>query len=80
MILSLFVAGAGLCAGFEAWKCDSRGRRRVAGCDGGDSSWQAQYFVRVRCVDSERFVAGAGNREVVSCGRGECRCHIGIGV
>ena len=28
MILSLFVAGAGLCAGFEAWKCDSRGRRR----------------------------------------------------
>ena len=28
MILSLFVAGAGLHAGFEAWKCDSRGRRR----------------------------------------------------
>ena len=28
MILSLFVAGAGLCAGFEAWKCDSSGRRR----------------------------------------------------
>ena len=25
---SLFVAGAGLCAGFGAWKCDSRGRRR----------------------------------------------------
>ena len=25
-------------------------------------------------------MAGAGNREVVSCGRGECRCHIGIGV
>ena len=43
-------------------------------------SWQAQYFVRVRRVDAERFVAGAGNREVVSCGRGECRCHIGIGV
>ena len=37
-----------------------------------------QYFVRVRRVDAERFVAGAGNREVVSCGRGECRCHIGI--
>ena len=43
-------------------------------------SWQAQYFARVRRVDGERFVAGAGNREVVSCGRGECRCHIGIGV
>ena len=28
MILSLFVAGAGLRAGFEVWKCDSRGRRR----------------------------------------------------
>ena len=37
-------------------------------------------FVRVRPVDGERFVAGARNREVVSCGRGECRCHIGIGV
>ena len=47
---------------------------------GGDISWQAQYFVRVRRVDAERFVAGAGNREVVSCGRGECRSHIGIGV
>ena len=33
-----------------------------------------------RRVDGERFVAGAGNREVVSCGRGECRCPIGIGV
>ena len=28
MILSLFVAGAVLCAAFEVWKCDSRGRRR----------------------------------------------------
>ena len=56
------------------------GNREVARCDGGDISWQAQYFVRVRHVDAERFVAGAGNREVVSCGRGECRCHIGIGV
>ena len=25
------------------------------------------------------FVAGAANREVVSCGRGECRCDVGIG-
>ena len=58
----------------------SAGNREVAMCDGGDISWQAQYFVRVRRVDAERFVAGAGNREVVSCGRGECRCHIGIGV
>ena len=34
MILSLFVAGAGLCAGFEAWKCDSRGKRREScGCE-----------------------------------------------
>ena len=56
------------------------GNREVAMCDGGDISWQAQYFVRVRRVDAERFVAGAGNREVVSCGRGECRCRIGIGV
>ena len=52
----------------------------IARCDGGDISWQAQYFVCVRRVDAERFVAGVGNREVVSCGRGECRCHIGIGV
>ena len=44
------------------------GNREVARCDGGDISWQAQYFVRVRRVDAERFVAGAGNREVVSCG------------
>ena len=43
------------------------GNREVARCDGGDISWQAQYFVRVRHVDAERFVAGAGNREVVSC-------------
>ena len=35
-------------------------------CNRGDISWQAQYFVRVRRVDAERF--GAGNREVVSCG------------
>ena len=56
------------------------GNREVARYDGGDISWQAQDFVRVRRVDAERFVAGAGNREVVSCGRGECRCHIGIGV
>ena len=28
MILSLFAAGAVLCAGFEVWKCDFRGRRR----------------------------------------------------
>ena len=56
------------------------GNREVERCDGGDISWQAQYFVRVRRVETERFVAGAGNREVVSCGRGECRCHIGIGV
>ena len=56
------------------------GNREVARCEGGDISWQAQYFVRVRRADGERFVAGAGNREVVSCGRGECRCHIEIGV
>ena len=70
MILALFVAGAGLRAGFEAWKCDfmaGAGNREVARCEGGDISWQAQYFVRVRRVDGERFVAGAGNREVVSC-------------
>ena len=45
------------------------GNRAVARCDGGDISWQAQYFVRVRRVDAERFVAGTGSREVVSCGR-----------
>ena len=33
----------------------------------------------LRC-GSAIFVAGAGNRVVVSCGRGECRCPIGIGV
>ena len=63
---AIFVAGAG--------------NRAVARCDGGDITWQAQYFVRVRRVDAERFVAGAGNRKVVSCGRGECRCDIGIGL
>ena len=41
------------------------GNREVARCDGGDLSWQAQYFVRVRRVDAERFVAAAGNREGV---------------
>ena len=25
-------------------------------------------------------MAGAGNRKIVSCGRGECRCDIGTGV
>ena len=40
------------------------GNREVARCEGGDISWQAQYFVRVRRVDWERFVAGAGNREL----------------
>ena len=42
---AIFVAGAG--------------NREVARCDRGDISWQAQYFVRVRRVDAERFVAGA---------------------
>ena len=56
------------------------GNREVARCDGDHISWQAQYFVHVRRVDAERFVAGAGNREVVGCGRGDCRCPIGIGV
>ena len=83
MILSLFVAGAGLCAGL---RCGSAifvagaGNREVARCDRDDNSWQAQYFARVRRVDAESFVAGAGNREVMSCGRGECHCGIGIGV
>ena len=61
MILSLFVAGAGLCAGFEAWNRGSAilvagaGNREVARCDGGDISWQAQYFARVKRVDAVRF-------------------------
>ena len=38
------------------------------------------YFVRLLRCGSAIFVPGAGNREVVSCGRGGCRCHIGIGV
>ena len=32
--------------------------------------WQVRYFVRVRHVDVYLFVAGAGNREVASCGGG----------
>ena len=48
------------------------GDREVARCDGGDISWQVQYFVCVRRVDTESFVAGAGNREVVSCGGVTC--------
>ena len=43
-------------------------------------TWQARYFVRVRRVDAERNVAGAGNREVVSCGRGECRFAVTLGL
>ena len=43
-------------------------------------SWQAQDIVRVGGVDVQIFVAGAGNREIASCGGGECRCDIGIGV
>ena len=54
------------------------GDREVARCDGGDISWQAQYFVRV--VKTKRFVAGTGNREVASCGGGGCHRAIGIGV
>ena len=61
---AIFVAGAG--------------NRELAMCDGGDTSWQAQYFVRVRRVDAERLVACAGNREVVSCGRGGCDTGIGM--
>ena len=38
------------------------------------------HCVRVGGVDVQIFVAGAGNREVASCGGGECRCDIGIGV
>ena len=68
------MAGAVLCAGFEVWKCDFRGRRRVA-----RGVTEVTFRGRrstLSHVDAERFVAGAGNREVVSCGRGECRCHI----
>ena len=65
MILSLFVAGAVLCGGFEVWKCDFHGRRST---------------LCALDVWTKFFVAGAGNREVASCGGGECRCDIGIGV
>ena len=34
------------------------GDREVVRCDGGDISWQVQYFVRVRRVDTESFVVG----------------------
>ena len=63
MILSLFVAGAGLRAGFEAWKCDSRGvrlqgvrevtfrgrRSTLCALDVwmGKDSWQAQGILRL---------------------------------
>ena len=56
------------------------GNREVARCEGGDISWQAQYFVRVKYMDEERFVVGAGDCEVMNHDRGECRCYIGIGV
>ena len=36
------------------------GNREVARCDGGDISWQAQYFVRVRRVYTESFVQVQG--------------------
>ena len=53
---------------------------QVARCGRGHISWRAQYFLHVGGVDVQIFVAGAGNREVASCGGGECRCDIGIGV
>ena len=46
------------------------GNREVARCEGGDISWQAQYFVRVKYMDEERFVVGAGNCEVTNHDRG----------
>ena len=37
-------------------------------------------LVHVGGVDAQIFVARAGNREAASCGEGERRCDIGIGV
>lgn len=34
--------------------------------------------MRIKYVGAERFVVGVGDREVVSCGRGDCRCYFGI--
>ena len=31
------------------------GNREAARCEGGDISWQAQYFVRVRRVDATKI-------------------------
>ena len=64
---AIFVAGA-------------RNRVVVARCGGDHSSWQAQYFVRVEVGGVGMQVFVAGDREVASCGGGECRCDIGIGV
>ena len=52
MILSLFVAGAVLCGGFEVWKCDFHGRRStLCALDVWTKfSWQAQGIVRLRVV------------------------------
>ena len=79
MILSLFVAGALYFARLlrygSAIFVAGAGDHEVARCDGGDISWQAQYFARVRRVDMESFT----DREVASCGGGERRSDIGIG-
>ena len=37
------------------------------------------FFVR-KCVDADSFVVGIENREVGNCGRGECRCYMGLGI
>ena len=57
---------------FGGWECALNGSKSFQTCG------VVQILLKLT-VDGERFVAGAGNREVVSCGRGECRCHIGIG-
>ena len=51
----------------RALRCGSASE--VVRCGGGHISWQAQYFVRVGGVGVQIFVAGAGTREVASCGR-----------
>ena len=83
MILSLFVAGAVLCAGFEMWKFHFRGRRR-------ESRLRGVTEITFRGRRSTLFaldVCGRGKmrgrrKESWGCesGRGGYRCHIGIGV
>ena len=58
------------------------GNREVARCDGSEVTFRGRRstLCALDVWTRKDSWQAQGNREVVSCGRGECRCHIGIGV